>query len=142
MLVLGGYLFSTIAGAAFPVLVILVGFAILEYGDFILARTILGGTLNGASYFCNNTNTAFMDYLTSSDPDNRFKNRLYEISYGAVGVGIGLFIGQFLANIMWSLVSIRQDNKIKSAFLRAVLNQDVSHYDFNPATELPSLLLE
>ena len=155
-----GSILSLIAGTALPFVYVTLGLVISAFADFIIADTILSSLealynttdidislLTNATFnhFCSEELTAdsgYTDYLLSDDPSSLLQNNLYTLSYGIVGISVAHLLGVLLSTILWSQTAINQEKRIKSKFIRAILNQDISHYDLRPSTELSVHLIE
>ena len=145
-----GILSSTIAGMSFPLIMVVIGLAITQFTDYTVAETLFTVSSNTSNtsnitidYFCPSAiDQGFVDYIRSSNPKGKLKNEVLHLTFGMLGIGLGYFISTFIAVIMWSVSSINQEGRIKINFIKSVLNQDISHYDSHPPTELPSLLTE
>ena len=131
---------AIIAGCGFPGMIVVLGHAITEFNDYSVADRIRHSD-SEISYFCNDTqDTGIVDYLRSENPGDRLKNRITILSYISMGIAVTYFFASFTSKTIWPLSAIRQKHRIKIAFLKSVLKQDMGHYDLNPPTQLPSYL--
>ncbi len=141
-----GILSSSIAGMSFPLIMVVIGLAITQFTDYTVAERLTATDLTNSSsfdYFCPNAiDQGFIDYVKSNNPDRMLKDEMLKLTFGMLAIGSGYFISTFIAVVMWSISSINQEQRIKVAFMKSVLNQDISHYDMHPPTELPTLLTE
>ena len=144
-MIVTGLVLSTIAGTSFPLIMIVIGLAITQFTDYIVADRISNSSFNlinaSFDYFCPNAvDQGFIDYIKTENPNEMLEHAVLKLSAGLAAIGLGYFISTFVSVIMWSVSSINQEGRIRIAFIRAVLNQDISHYDTHPPTELPTLL--
>ena len=148
---------SAMAGIALPMMFVMIGLAITEFADFVTANRLSSSGLNlitsngqialtnlSIDHFCFEEQDieGFLGYLTSDNPSSMLQSNLYKLSYGILAIATGRLLGSLFSTILWSLTAIRQEKRIKSSFIRAVLNHDVSYYDLHPSTELSVLLIE
>ena len=105
------------------------------------------GTGNASAYFCDLNGTQqqgsnIITFLTANDSSTELQMRigLYSIYY--VAVGAGALITAFLATSLMNLSAYRQTRRMRIAFFRSVLKQDIGWFDVNPSTELNNRLSE
>ena len=142
-----GILSSSIAGMSFPLIMVIIGLSITQFTDYTVAERLRATPIDPTNitfdYFCPNAiDQGFVDYVKSEDPNGMLKDEVLKLTFGMLAVGFGYFISTFVAVVMWSISSINQEGRIKIAFIKSVLNQDISHYDLHSPTELPTLLTE
>ena len=139
-----------------PFIFVIIGLIITEFADFIIANTLSSSfntTINITAirsnitfdHFCADTlidNDGFFDYISSSDPQSLLRRNMYSLSYGIAAIAVAYLLSISLSTIAWSLTATNQENKIKVKFIKAVLNQDISHYDLRPSTELSVHLIK
>jgi ABC-type multidrug transport system fused ATPase/permease subunit len=126
-----GALLAVIAGSCLPVTFFLFGRIISEFSAFTVAQNASAIE----NYFCNQT---LVDkYVTASNATNQVlmgevqNNMLY-----IIGVCLILFMTTSASNLAWSVSAINRSNRMRVAFLRAVLNQNISWYDLHPPQQL------
>ena len=131
---------AIIAGCGFPGIIIVLGHAITEFNDYLIADGIRHAN-SEISPFCNDTqDTSIMDYLRTENPGHRLRNRIAILSYISMGIAITYFFASFISKTIWPLSAIRLKHHIKIALLKSVLKQDMGHYDLNSPTQLPLYL--
>ncbi|KAI2474213.1 Multidrug resistance protein-like protein 49-like protein, partial [Diabrotica virgifera virgifera] len=78
----------------------------------------------------------------SSDQKKIAEDKFFDaIRYFAIMnsvIGVGMFIFSYLATVSFNYSATRQIFKIRSAYLKSILNQDVSWYDVNQTGEFAS----
>ena len=105
------------------------------------------GTGNASAYFCDLNGTQqqgsnIITFLTANDSSTELQMRigLYSIYYVAMGAGV--LIAAFLATSLMNLSAYRQTRRMRIAFFRSVLKQDIGWFDVNPSAELNNRLSE
>lgn len=137
---------SFLVGTTVPLVFGVIALAINEYAEFITAGTILLN-LNDSTpaHFCINQ-SSIMDpvskYLLSEDPGHLIQAELLKLSYAIYCIGVFYLLGTGISIILWSSTAANVETRLKSAYVQAVLNQDLSYYDLNPTTELTVSLIE
>ena len=146
-----GTLMAVAAGAALPVHVLLFGGTI----DLFIAHSIsldlseavsnaTGGMMTG--YFCNmtesSTSARLTEFLNSSDPGSLLRSEIGVIALYYVGLASGLLIASFSSTLFWNLSAYRQTRRLRQAFFRAVMKQEIGWFDVNPPAQLNSRLSE
>lgn len=150
---IAGTLLSFMAGTALPFIFVIIGFVITEFADFITADMLLSQLANGTvpsnvtiDHFCADElfqdDSGFLTYLSSDDPVGLLQGTLFTLSYGIAAIAAAYLLGILLSTILWSFTANNQEQRMKSEFIRAVLNQDISQYDLQVSTELSVHLIE
>ena len=146
-----GALMSVAAGLALPIHVLLLGNMI----DIFIAHDIslnlsenvsnsTGGMMT--EYFCNmtesSTSARLAEFLNSSDPRGLLLSTIGVYSLSYLGLATGLLIASFISNLFWNLSAYRQTRRLRQAFFRAVMKQEMGWFDVNSSAQLNSRLSE
>ena len=151
-MVVVGTLMAVAAGATIPSHVLLLGNVI----DLFIAYNISRGTLasdatNATSgkmmeYFCNATDSStparLAEFLNSSDPGGLLQSKIGQFSLYYIGIASGMLIASFTSTLFWNLSAYRQSRRLRQAFFRAVMKQEIGWFDVNPSAQLNSRLSE
>ena len=161
MIILGTVM-AIAAGLALPGHMLLFGDVINEFVFHGLAETLQAAPINStnvtindnftnssnpmAEYFCSNTDTG--DVFTESvgrfldNPDATLLSRIGLFSLYYVGLATGVLIANFLATIFWNISAYRQTRRMRMAFYRSILRQEIGWFDVTEANELSTRLAE
>ena len=104
-------------------------------------------SLSGSDeYFCNGNETvegsSLPRYITSCDLSETLQSDVTLYAYYYVGMASGLLITAFLAVALWNWAAYRQTRRMRTAFFKSILRQDVGWFDVNPSSELNAHLSE
>ena len=153
MIVLGT-LMAIAAGAVLPSHVLLFGDVIDHFIAYSISRELsaaVGNASNATSeamteYFCNMTESSTSirldNFLNSSDPEKLFQSDIGVFCLYYVGLASGMLIASFVSTLFWNLSAYRQTRRLRQAFFRAVMKQEIGWFDVNPSTQLNSRLSE
>jgi ABC-type multidrug transport system fused ATPase/permease subunit len=128
---------------------LLFGFVINQFVYYDLATNPAAqanSTANETGYFCSESSSG--DEITAnlllfvSDPDATLLREigLYCLYY--VGIGGGAFITVYLATVLWNISAYRQTRRMRMAFYRSILRQEIGWFDVSDANELSTRLTE
>ena len=116
--------------------------------SFIISdRQLLASISQGASsHFCSNSSSGvdvvigILGYVCDP-PGTLFREvGLYSIYY--VALATGLLIVTFLATLVWNVSAYRQSRRMRTAFFRSILRQDIGWFDVKGVSELSTRLAE
>ena len=103
--------------------------------------------VNSSTYFCNlsetqqeNSNIITLLTASNSGAELQYRIGLYSIYYVAMATAV--LITSFLGTSLMNLSAYRQTKRMRSAFFRSVLKQDIGWFDVNPSAELNNRLSE
>ena len=150
-MILSGTLMAIAAGLALPGHMLLFGDVINEFVFHDIAETLRVGLMNTTAenrtqHFCSNTGTgeSFAVNLGrySDDPNSTLLREigLYALYYVALATGV--LIATFLATVFWNISAYRQTRKMRIAFYRSILRQEIGWFDVSDANELSTRLAE
>ena len=170
-MVLGGVVMAIIAGVALPGHMLLFGRVINQFvyyssaanitlgssptnqsceasvSSIINDRQLLINISQGASsHFCSASSSGvdvivgILGYVCDP-PGTLFREvGLYSIYYVALATGV--LIVTFLATVAWNVSAYRQSRRIRMAFFRSILRQDIGWFDVKGVSELSTRLAE
>ena len=72
----------------------------------------------------------------------KFISEINELAYVFIGIAVAVFILAFLQISLFQAACERQVKKIRLAFYRAIMRQEIGWFDANPTGELSSRLAE
>ncbi len=76
------------------------------------------------------------------EPKDTFIDGITEYSYIYLGLATGVLISMFLAFFLWNVSGYRQARRMRLAFYRSILKQDVGWFDVNETSQLNTRLAE
>ena len=145
-MILLGTLMAIAAGLALPGHIILFGDVINEFVFHELAETFNTTADNSTEYFCSNNDTGdslainLGRYFDAPNPTLLNEIRFYSLYYVALATGV--LIATFLATVFWNISAYRQTRKMRMAFYRSILRQEIGWFDISDANELSTRLAE
>ena len=98
------------------------------------------------SHFCSNSMfgvnliIGILEYVCDPGGTLLWQIGLYSIYYVALATGV--FIVTFFATVVWNVSAYRQSRKMRVAFFRSILRQDIGWFDVNGVSELSTRLAE
>ena len=98
------------------------------------------------SHFCANSSSGvdliigILGYVC--DPGGTLLSEIGLFSILYVALATGVFIVTFLATVVWNVSAYRQSRKMRLAFFRSILRQDIGWFDVNGVSELSTRLAE
>ena len=105
--------------------------------------TAADATANNSDVFFCQQSSIFSNILNlACDPEGVFIDEINKFSFYYVGLGIGVFLAVFFANLLWNISAYRQTQRIRKAFYRSILRQDIGWFDVNETAELNTRLSE
>jgi ABC-type multidrug transport system fused ATPase/permease subunit len=99
---------------------------------------------NGSGYFCNFTEDSsssnILKFILSPDRDQQLQMEvgLYSIYY--LGLATALFLVSFISVLFWNISAYRQTRRMRLAFFKSIMRQDIGWFDVNPSAELSTRL--
>lgn len=112
-----------------------------------LSSLNLFGNSNSSAYFCNlsetqqeNSNVINLLMANNSGAELQYRIGLFSIYYVAMATGV--LITSFLATSLMNLSAYRQTKRMRSAFFKSILRQEIGWFDVNPTAELNNRLSE
>lgn len=104
----------------------------------------LGG--DSGEYFCgpqdNGDDSNIFRYFTSCDLAGMLQSEIALYSYYYLGMAGGVVIAGFLAIALWNWSAYRQTRRMRTAFFKTIMQQDIGWFDVNPSSELNTRLSE
>ena len=76
------------------------------------------------------------------DPVDELQTQIALYAYYYVAIALGVLLSTFLANALLNLSAYRQTRRIRLAFFRNVLHQEIGWFDVNDSAELSTRLAE
>ena len=153
-MVIVGTLMAMAAGLALPSHALLFGDVIdlfIAYNISLELNTSFSDGTNATSrmmteYFCNvtesSTSARVAEFLNSSDPGSLLQSKIGLFSLYYVGLASGMLIASFISTLFWNLSAYRQTRRLRQAFFRAIMKQEIGWFDVNPAALRNSRLSE
>lgn len=139
-----GTVMAIAAGLALPGHMLLFGDVINQFVFYDIATN--PRPLNQTDHFCSNLSSGqdiiinVMDYIDNPRATLLNQIGLYALYY--VGLATGVLIATFLATIFWNVSAYRQTRKMRVAFYRSILRQEIGWFDVTEANELSTRLAE
>lgn len=84
--------------------------------------------------------TSTLDY--ACDPDTQLRNTIGTFSLYYIGLATATLVTVFLATVFWNVSAYRQTRRMRQAFYRSILHQEIGWFDVNEANELSTRLAE
>ena len=92
--------------------------------------------------FCQQT-SVFSNILNMvCDPKDVFIDKIDKFSLIYLGLATAVLLTVFIANMFWNISAYRQTRKMRMAFYRSILRQDIGWFDVNNTAELSTRLSE
>lgn len=122
----------------------------LQQNPQILTQVAGPNTSNFGPYFCNSNSTdgqssqlIFGNVLSYiCDPGATVQEQIYIYSVYYIVLAVAVIITVFLATMLWNVSAYRQTRRIRQAFYRSVLRQEIGWFDVIDAAELSTMLAE
>ena len=104
-----------------------------------------GGMMSG--YFCNMTESSTSArlgefLLNPNETGSLLQSKIGQFSLYYIGLASGVLIASFLSTLFWNLSAYRQTRRLRQAFFRAIMKQEIGWFDVNPSAQLNSRLSE
>lgn len=170
-MILAGTILAIAAGLALPSHMLLFGRVISEFVTYgIVNNSSLTGVFNSSLETCTPdvifSSPAYLEYLNSSqsyfcaaDPDatdavassivryacnpaGSLRFNVGQLSLFYLGIATGVLVALFFANIFWNVSAYRQTKRMRLAFYKAILRQELGWFDVNEASQLNTRLVE
>lgn len=143
-MILVGTVMAIAAGLALPGHMLLFGEVINEF----VFHDISTNPINNQTepHFCFNQSSGqnllleIQPYLT--DPRGTLLKEIGLFSLYYVALATGVLIATFIATIFWNISAYRQTRRMRLAFYRSILRQDIGWFDVTVANELSTRLAE
>ncbi len=99
------------------------------------------------SYFCEadpNTTDAVANNILiyACDPQGSLRFNVAQLSLYYLGIATGVLIALFFANIFWNVSAYRQTKRMRLAFYKSILRQELAWFDVNEVSQLNTRLVE
>ena len=150
-MIIVGSLMATTAGIIVPCGLLLLGdvidnFISYDIGQQLLTSNNTSTVLDNQTYFCNvstdDSSSNVQRYLLSQDSGKELQQTIALYSYYYIGLGTGRFVSIFIANMFWNFSAYRQTRRMRLAFFRSIMYQNIGWFDVNPSSELNTRLAE
>ena len=93
------------------------------------------GNVSGSDVFGN-----VLDFVC--DPKDTFLDEITMFAYIYVSLATGVLFSMFLAFFLWNVSGYRQARRMRLAFYRSILKQDIGWFDVTEAAQLSTRLAE
>ena len=97
---------------------------------------------NSDLFFCPNTSVSTSILDRACDPENIFIDGINKFAYIYVGLATAVLIAVFIANMFWNISAYRQTRRMRVAFYRSILRQEIGWFDVNETAQLSTRLSE
>lgn len=148
MIILGTVM-AMAAGVALPGHMLLFGRVINEFVFHSIALEFLSNrTVQTEPHFCAADNASLAGVLTTNlqpyinDSGGTLLREIGNFSLYYVGMATAVLIATFLATVFWNGSAYRQTRRMRAAFYRSILRQNIGWFDVTEANELSTRLLE
>lgn len=137
------------AGVALPGHMLLFGRVINEYVFHDIAvRLTRNESMEMEQHFCADANSSVTSILSTSlipyieDPRGTLLREISTFSFYYVGMATAVLIATFLATVFWNGSAYRQTRRMRAAFYRSILKQNIGWFDVTESNQLSTRLLE
>lgn len=150
-----GVVMAIASGLALPGHMLLFGEVIDLFVSYELSQTILANRSLETILMAQSTNVSFyfcelnmlqqpnlLTFLMANDSAAQLQRSIGNFSLYYVALAIGLFITSFLATSLMNMSAYRQTRRMRIAFFRSILRQEIGWFDVNPTAELNNRLSE
>lgn len=96
-------------------------------------------------YFCDQGSRGdsnIFRYVTSCDLDHLLQSDIAVFSYYYLGMAVGLLISACLGVSLWNWAAYRQGYRMRIAFFKSIMEQDIGWFDMNSSGGLNTRLSE
>ena len=93
-------------------------------------------------FLCQQTSVFSNILNTVCDPEGVFIDEIDKFSLIYLGLATAVLLAVFIANVFWNISAYRQSRKMRMAFYRSILGQDIGWFDVNNTAELSTRLSE
>ena len=81
-----------------------------------------------------------LDYVC--DPEPRLRSTIGMFSLYYIGLATGTLLAVFISTVFWNISAYRQTRRMRQAFYRSVLHQEIGWFDVTETNELNTRLSE
>ena len=149
VMILLGTLMAVAAGVGRPGHILFFGEVINQFVYYDIATNPAAqsnSTANQTGYFCSDSSSgqeiAANFLLFVSDPDATLLREIGLYSLYYIGLAGGVFTAVYLATVFWNISAYRQTRRMRMAFYRSILRQEIGWFDVTEANELSTRLAE
>ena len=97
---------------------------------------------NSDMFFCQQT-SIFSNILNLvCNPEGVFIDEINRFSLIYLGLATGVLLAAFIANLFWNISAYRQTRRMRAAFYRSIMRQEIGWFDVNETAELSTRLSE
>ncbi len=116
----------------------------VEENSTYLFEELFENSMEERMLLCDNIEQGiFSDVVRySCDSDARLRYRVGVFSLIYVGIGCVTLLAVFLSTIFWNVSAYRQTKRMRRAFYRSILHQEIGWFDVTEASELSTRLAE
>lgn len=110
------------------------------------SQLLLNQDQGSMNHYCSNSTSGvnliigILGYVCDPGGTLLWQVGLYSIYYIALATGV--FIVTFCATVVWNVSAYRQSRKMRMAFFRSILRQDIGWFDVTGVNELSTRLAE
>ena len=76
------------------------------------------------------------------DPSGMLSSEISEISLYYVAIACGVLVTSFISSMLWNISAYRQTQRMRCAFYKSILHQEIGWFDVTDAAELNNRLQE
>ena len=120
--------------------------ALIQSGAIVLPgitmTTMAEAANNSDLFFCPNTSVTTNILDRVCDPEDRFIDEINKFAFIYVGLATAVLIAVFIANVFWNISAYRQTRRMRTAFYRSILRQEIGWFDVNATAQLSTRLSE
>ena len=124
--------------------VTLVGSDCVEFREQIMNRSAMQMEMadGNGQFLCPQT-SVFSNILEFvCNPSDEFLDEIDKFSLIYLGLATAVLLVVFLANMFWNISAYRQTRRMRMAFYRSILKQEIGWFDVNNTAELSTRLSE
>lgn len=109
-----------------------------------IAQRLTSTVENTSALLCSeDAENVFMSTLDyACDPDTQLRDTIGLFSVYYIALATGTLITVFLATSFWNVSAYRQTRRMRQAFYRSILHQEIGWFDVNKTNELSTRLAE
>ena len=93
-------------------------------------------------FFCQNTSASTSILDRACNPEDIFLDEINMFAYIYLGLATAVLLAVFISNLFWNISAYRQTRRIRVAFYRSILRQEIGWFDVNETAELSTRLSE
>lgn len=111
-------------------------------GTIDLTLNVINSSNSSDSFICQQTSVSSNALRGVCDPDGTLIEEINKFTFIYIGLGFGVLIVLVFSIMLWNITAYRQTQKIRKAFYKSILRQDIEWFDVTKTAQLNTRLVE